>query len=157
MAMRKSIIILISLMISLTVINCSTVDNALKSIEPGSTQEFIVEQAMDTFGYTLGLFAVKDPVFRARVEYYYNEVSKNGLTVTILNEILKQFKNQDIGYQLLAYKMVSLIKVMGGKLDTDGNILSFGKITKHYIEIGKLAYLEAVNNYTVTMEKGKNL
>lgn len=124
---------------------CASMEGGL-NIDPSTTQGLIVEQAVDTFGYTLGLFAAKDPTFKSEVEKYYNLVKANGLTVAITNEILQKFRDKDIAYQILAYKMTSLIRVMGGRILPDGQIESFGTITDHYIEIGKNAYLIAIQN-----------
>lgn len=121
-------------------------EGGILDIDSNTTQSLIIEQSIDTFGYTLGLFAVKDPDFRGEVEYYYNQVKTSGFTLTVVNEIMYKFKNKDIAYQVLMYKMTSLIRILGGKIDSNGAIESFGEITDHYLEIGKNAYMIAVQN-----------
>ena len=124
-------------------------------LQLNDTQDLIVEQTIDTFGYTLGLFAVKDDIFKEQVEMYYTRVKSEGITTAVANEILFKFKDTDIAYQVLAYKMVSLIKLMGGQIAPDGTIEDFGRLTDKYLEIGKLAYLTAIQTQHYSVLGGK--
>lgn len=132
---------------------CAMIPSGGIHIDPETAQGIIIEQSVDTFGYTLGLFAAKDPAFKSEVEYYYKEVKLNGFTTAVVNEIMVKFRNQDIAYQVLVYKLTSLIRLMGGTLDQSGAIVSFGEISEQYLEVGKNAYLAAIRNVEVGDER----
>ena len=102
-----------------------------------------------------GLIDFKDDIFKEQVEMYYTRVQNEGITTSIANEILLKFKEQDIAYQILAYKMISLVKLMGGQVSSDGTIEDFGRLTDKYLETGKMAYLTAIQTQQYSILKGE--
>jgi hypothetical protein len=115
-------------------------------IESGTTGEILLEEAVDTAGYTLGLMAAEKPEFRAQVEHYYQEIATQGLTVAVVNAGLQQLMDQGIAYQVLAYKMARIVRLAGGQIDAEGNITELGNINTGMLEIGKQGYLTALQN-----------
>lgn len=147
--MQVKSIIGIALILVTILTGCSMFSNGGFNISPETAQGIVIEQSVDTFGYVLGLFAAKDPEFKEEVDHYYKEVKVNGLTLTVVNEIMAKFRSKDIAYQVLIYKLTSLIRLMGGTFDQSGSITSFGEISNEYLEVGKNAYLAAIRNVEV--------
>jgi hypothetical protein len=96
--------------------------------------------------HPLGLMAAEKPELREQVEHYYHEIAQQGLTVAVVNAGLQQLMDQGIAYQVLAYKMVRIVRLAGGQIDAEGNITELGKITTGMLEIGKQGYLTALQN-----------
>ena len=53
---------------------------------------------------------------------------------------LQQLGRQDTAYRVLAYKFSRIIRLGGGQIDAEGNMIDMGKITMEMIEIGKNGY-----------------
>jgi hypothetical protein len=104
-------------------------------------QNLLLKESVDTFGYTLGLLAAKDPELKVKVESYYSTLVESGIDVAIVNAALKYLGGSSTANQILAYKMTGLIMLVGGEKDATGSIVSIGKINPELIEIGKNAYL----------------
>ncbi len=115
-------------------------------IKTDATGQVLLEEAIDTAGYTLGLMAAEKPELREQVEHYYQEIAQQGLTVVVVNAGLQQLMDQGIAYQVLVYKMVRIVRLAGGQIDPEGNITELGKITTGMLEIGKQGYLTALQN-----------
>ena len=109
-----------------------------------STTTVIVEEVVDAFGFTLGMLAAKDPILKDKIEEYYIQLINQGLTLTLINQALNYLGNENFAYKLLAYKMIKIIKTVGGKFDDNGMITDLGKLTQEHLEIGKQAYLFAL-------------
>lgn len=125
---------------------CSTTGGLQLNVD----NEFLIEQTVDTLGYSVGLLAYKDPELRKDVEYNYKMVKDNGLTMAMLNALMDKYASKDIAYQLLVYKLAGLIEHMGGQVLPDGTIESLGDITDKHLEVGKNAYLLAIKNSEVS-------
>lgn len=128
------------------VAGCSTIGSVQISDE---TKDILMEESIDAIGYTLGLLAAKDPDLRKDIEYYYKTVESGNYTLVALNLIFKKYSEEDAAYKLLIYKVSGLIKRLGGEVLPDGTIESLGGITKEHLEIGKNAYLLAINTSEV--------
>jgi len=138
--LRKSMIFILPLVL---LVGCAGLQQFIESDTTGS---ILLEEAVDTAGYTLGLMAAEKPEFRAQVEHYYQEIATQVLTVAVVNAGLQQLMDQGIAYQVLAYKMARIVRLAGGQIDAEGNITEVGKITTGMLEIGIQGYLTALQN-----------
>lgn len=139
-------LILIGMLISFAIFTngCATTGGT-----GSETTDIIIEETIDAFGYTLGLMAAKDPELKADIKKYYTLVETGEFTLAALNILLKEYSQENVAYQVLIYKMNSLVKRLGGEVLPDGTITSLGRITKEHLEIGKNSYLLALNNAEV--------
>ena len=122
-------------------LGCQSMQNAMIGDQMTADNALTVE-LVDTFGYTLGMLAAKDPVLKEKIETYYAQIAEQGVSIAVMNEALKYLGSSDPAYRLLAYKMVRIVKLIGGDVAPDGqSILDLGPIDPELVEIGKQAYL----------------
>lgn len=124
-------------------VGCAGLQQALQS---EGTERILIEEAVDTAGYTLGLIASEKPEFRQKIETYYEQLKTLGLSTTVANAALGELKDSGMAYQVLAYKLTRIVKLAGGIVDEQNQIEDFGQISIELIELGKLGYLAALQN-----------
>lgn len=147
---KHLVIVLLSLVV--LVFGCATTEDGNVSIDlDNDTAKILIEESIDTFGYSLGLMAAKDPQLKAEIETYYATIQAGEFTLTALNVLLQKYSSENVAYQVLIYKVSGLVKRVGGTVLDDGTITSLGDITQKHLDIGKNAYLLALKTSGVTI------